>query len=111
MNTNINDIQGRYSADTIEYESSNIQAVLESLKAAMTLIETTIPADIAKMSQSEQLWEGQAKEQYLGLKDFIQQYQGDFLNSISILQAAVTGLETLLNSTSESEVVKEIDNA
>ena len=34
MNTNINDIQDRYTAETVQYESSNIAAVLENLKAS-----------------------------------------------------------------------------
>ncbi|EGF21700.1 MULTISPECIES: hypothetical protein [Streptococcus] len=110
MNTNINDIQDRYTAETVQYESSNIAAVLENLKAAVTLIETTIPSNISAMESSESLWSGKAKEQYLGLKDFLKQYQGDFSSSVKELKTAVEGLETLLNSTSQANVKKEIDN-
>ena len=101
MNTNINDIQDRYTAETVQYESSNIAAVLENLKAAVTLIETTIPSNISAMESSESLWSG---------KDFLKQYQGDFSSSVKELKAAVEGLETLLNSTSQANVKKEIDN-
>ena len=101
MNTNINDIQDRYTAETVQYESSNIAAVLENLKAAVTLIETTIPSNISAMESSESLWSGKAKEQ---------QYQGDFSSSVKELKTAVEGLETLLNSTSQANVKKEIDN-
>ena len=55
MNTNINDIQDRYTAETVQYESSNIAAVLENLKAAVTLIETTIPSNISAM-ESSNIW-------------------------------------------------------
>ena len=110
MNTNINDIQDRYTAETVQYESSNIAAVLENLKAAVTLIETTIPSNISAMESRESLWSGKAKEQYLGLKDFLKQYQGDFSSSVKELKTAVEGLETLLNSTSQANVKKEIDN-
>ena len=110
MNTNINEIQDRYTAPTVQYESNNIAAALEQLKTAVTLIETTIPANVSSVESSDSLWSGQAKEQYLGLKDFIKQYQGDFSTSVKELKEAVEGLETLLNSTSQANVRKEIDN-
>ncbi len=111
MDTNINDVQGRYTSETIRYDDANLATIIAELESAKTLISTTIPANIKTMENSESLWEGKSKEQYLGLKELINKYQADFATSVSELKSAVDGLETLLASISESNVIKEIDSA
>ena len=109
MNTNINDIQDRYTADRVVYDNSNLANLLAEAKAAKTLIETRIPTHITQMESQDKLWKGKAKKEYLGLKDLLKQYQGDFADAVAELETTIAGLETLLNSTSEAKVIKEIE--
>ena len=97
MDTNINSIQDRFSHDTIRYDDGD-------------LINTTIPSQVNTLAQKDSLWSGETKEQYLGLKDFIEQYQSDFSEAIGKLHEATDGLETLFYHIEDAQVLKDIES-
>ena len=110
MDTNINSITDRFTHDTILYDDSELNDLISQLKSVHNLINSTIPTQIRALSQKESLWSGETKEKYLGLKDFIQQYQVDFANAIGELHEAVDGLETLFYHIKDANKIKEIDS-
>ena len=106
MNTNINDIESRFTHDTVHYEDSELRALIEQLNSVHNLINSTIPSQVSDLGQKESLWSGETKEKYHGLKDFIQQYQADF----GKLHEAADGLETLFYHIKDAKRIKEIDS-
>ena len=65
---------------------------------------------MSALGQKESLWSGETKEKYLGLKDFIQQYQADFADAVGKLHEAADGLETLFYHIKDAKRIKEIDS-
>ena len=110
MNTNINDIESRFTHDTVLYEDSELRALIEQLNSVHNLINSTIPSQVSALSQKESLWSGETNEKYLGLKDFIQQYQADFADAVGKLHEAADGLETLFYHIKDAKRIKEIDS-
>ena len=102
MDTNINDIKDRFAHDTILYDDSELNDLISQLKSVHNLIRA--------LSQKESLWSGETKEKYLGLKDFILQYQADFADAVGELHEAADGLETLFYHIKDANKIKEIDS-
>lgn len=110
MDTNINSIQDRFSHDTIRYDDGELKDLISQLKQVHDLINTTIPSQVKALAQKDSLWSGETKEQYLGLKDFIDQYQADFSEAVGKLHEAVDGLETLFYHIKDAQVLKDIES-
>lgn len=110
MDTNINSIQDRFSHDTIRYDDGGLNDLISQLKTLHDLINTTIPSQVKSLAQKDSLWSGEAKEQYLGLKDFIEQYQADFAEAVGKLHEATDGLETLFYHIKDAQVLKDIES-
>lgn len=110
MDTNINSIQDRFSHDTIRYDDGGLNDLISQLKTIHDLINTTIPSQVKSLAQKDSLWSGEAKEQYLGLKDFIEQYQADFAEAVGKLHEATDGLETLFYHIKDAQVLKDIES-
>ena len=110
MDTNINSIQDRFSHDTIRYDDGELRNIISQLKMLHDLINTTIPSQVNTLAQKDSLWSGETKEQYLGLKDFIEQYQSDFSEAIGKLHEATDGLETLFYHIEDAQVLKDIES-
>ena len=110
MDTNINDIKDRFAHDTILYDDSELNDLISQLKSVHNLINSTIPTQIRALSQKESLWSGETKEKYLGLNDFILQYQADFADAVGELHEAADGLETLFYHIKDANKIKEIDS-
>ena len=51
MNTNINDIESRFTHDTVHYEDSELRALIEQLKSVHNLINSTIPSQVSALGQ------------------------------------------------------------
>ena len=47
MNTNINDIESRFTHDTVLYEDSELRAFIEQLNSVHNLINSTIPSQVS----------------------------------------------------------------
>ena len=95
MDTNINSIQDRFSHDTIRYDDGELRNIISQVNT---------------LAQKDSLWSGETKEQYLGLKDFIEQYQSDFSEAIGKLHEATDGLETLFYHIEDAQVLKDIES-
>lgn len=111
INTSINDDGGTWgSADTIKYDSSNIENIKSDIEMALAYLDE-VKTQITNLEDYDSKWKGEAKKTYADLKSFLKQYQEDYYTSVSNLQTAVSGLETLINDIPSSTVIKEIDNA
>lgn len=110
MNTDINTIDSQYSNDKIIFDDSQLGMVISELENTITHLET-ISSELSSMALYESTWEGKSKKTYIDLKNFIKQYQDDYLASVKKLKRTATGLEKLLGSISSANVIKEIDNA
>lgn len=111
MNTNINDGGGAWgSADTIQYESSNISSIKSDLQQAISYLDE-VKIQIGNLESYDSQWRGKAKGTYVDLKTILNQYYTDYRVSVENLKTCVNGLETLLNDIPSAEVIKEIKNA
>ena len=109
--TSINDSSGSWgSAETIEYESSNIYNIEADLDQADSYLEE-VKIQIENMESFDSQWEGKAKETYVDLKTILKRYCNDYQVSVQNLKACVSGLDTLINDIPSADVIKEIDNA
>ena len=83
MNTNINDIESRFTHDTVHYEDSELRALIEQLKSVHNLINSTIPSQVSALGQKgiTLVW-WKPRRNILAFKDFIQQYQADFADAV-----------------------------
>ena len=109
MNADINSKEGSYTAETIRYDDSQLQTILDDLDEIICLLGD-VSLEINHIEYNDYKWEGESKEQYLELKVFMRRYKSDFKKcpnfTICGIQSTVT-----LNSISESHVIKEIDGA
>lgn len=111
INTSINDGGGAWgSADTIKYDSSNIENIKSDIEMALAYLDE-VKTQVANLETYDNNWKGEAKKTYADLKNFLNQYQKDYYTSVSNLKTAVSGLGTLINSIPSSTVIKEIDSA
>lgn len=110
MNADVNSKEGSYTAETIRYDDSQLQTILDDLDEIICLLGD-VSLEINHIEYNDYKWEGESKEQYLELKVFMRRYKSDFKKSVQTLQSAVSNLQSLLNSISESHVIKEIDGA
>ena len=111
INASINDSGGAWgSADTIEYDNSNIENIKSDLEMALAYLDE-VKTQIGNLEAYDKQWKCKAKNTYEDLKNFLNQYHDDYHTSVSNLQTAVSGLETLINDIPSATVIKEIDNA
>ncbi len=111
INTDINDSSGEWgSADTITYDSSNLENIKSDLQSAIDYLKE-VKTQIDNMASYDTCWKGNAKDTYEDLKGILVQYQGDFLESVENLQTAVNGLSTLLGNVPNASIIKEISEA
>ena len=111
INPSINDSSGSWgTAETIEYESSNISNIKSDLDQANSYLEE-VKVQIENMASFDSQWEGEAKEKYSDLKTILQKYCNDYQVSVQNLMTCVEGLDNLINEIPSANVIKEIDNA
>lgn len=110
MAVNINTIDSSYTRDTITYNDSHIDTIISDLNSVISKLNS-ISSHIETMENLDVKWKGEAKTQYNELKKFMKTYKTDYKKSVKSLKSAVSGLKTLLGSISDSNVIKEIDQA
>lgn len=110
MDTNINNIDSQYTYDTIVYDNSQIDSVVQQLEHIIDCLNQ-ISSEIVGLEAHDSSWSGKSKTSYVDLKEFLKSYRKDYKHSIKELKKTVSGLETLLNSIPSATVLKEIDGA
>ncbi|MBC1474265.1 hypothetical protein HB852_06520 [Listeria grandensis] len=108
---NINSIQDKFTSDKVKYNSTRTGEALQKLQAAETLLNTTIPEDIKRITGKESLWKGKSKTEYDELKSFYTRFRKDFNEAVKEYRKAVEGADHLLNNISDAKVLKEIGDA
>lgn len=105
----INEIHEHYTNSSIRYMDDQLDELVELAMDCYKTLRDTIPAQVKALEASESLWEGAAKEQYLGLKDFINQYNEDLKDAFASLHTSLETLQSLIGQVPSSQVLKEID--
>lgn len=108
MDTDINQIQSRFTAATIQYSDDILASCITVLKHAETTLKEKMVTSMAQLENNEKLWSGESKTQYLAIKEMLTWYRKDMEVAVTEYRVAVEGLQTLLNSIPTAKDIKEI---
>lgn len=108
---NINSIQEKFTSDKVKYNNARAAEALTKLKAAVKLIDDTIPSDLDRITAKESMWKGKSKTEYEELKSFYMRFRKDFNKSVTAYRDVADGADYLLNHVSEAKVLKEVSDA